>query len=149
MGFQMLNMQRMVFSRFFGLSNGPLNYCGLLMWFFCTGYIVSFCKFQRGRDELFFNQQDQIEYWYQRYKLIFPPALMHQRLSAHYIEINQIFFVEMLKRYLVAKREILEERDNYSQEEQRTRYALNPNYIFEPLKNETPAIKVLRDGHYF
>ena len=66
--------------------------------------------------------------------MMFPPSFLHNRLSAHYIEINNIFFNEMLRKYIVARKEILAERDESSQEEQWTKYITNPNYIYEPLK---------------
>ena len=55
----------------------------------------------------------------------------------------------MLKKYVVARKEILDERDTYSAEEQRTKYILNPNYIYEPFKADTDAIKRLRHEGYF
>jgi len=56
----------------------------------------------------------------------------------------------MLKKYIVARKEILNERDAASEEEQRTRYATNSNYIFEPLKVDTTTIRRLRDdGHFW
>ena len=79
--------------------------------------------------------------------MMFPPSFLHNRLSAHYIEINNIFFNEMLRKYIVARKEILAERDESSQEEQWTKYITNPNYIYEPLKSDTDVIKRLRaDG---
>ena len=81
--------------------------------------------------------------------MMFPPSFLHNRVSAHYIEINNIFFTEMLKKYIVARKEILNERDAASEEEQRTRYATNSNYIFEPLKVDTTTIRRLRDDGHF
>lgn len=34
--YQMIAVQRPVFSRFIGLQNAPLNYSGLFVWFFAT-----------------------------------------------------------------------------------------------------------------
>ena len=51
----------------------------------------------------------------------------------------------MLKKYIAARKEILAERDLYSLEDHRTKYVTNPNYVYEPLKNDSPAIKRLRD----
>ena len=81
--------------------------------------------------------------------MMFPPSFLHNRLSAHYIEINNIFFCEMVKKYIEARKEILAERDGHSLEEQWTRYATNPNYVFEGLRNDTNAIKRLRDDGQF
>ena len=79
--------------------------------------------------------------------MMFPPSFLHNRLSAHYIEINNIFFNEMLKKYIVARKEILAERDECSLEEQWTRHITNPNYIYESLTKDTDTIKRLRgDG---
>jgi len=69
--------------------------------------------------------------------MMFPPNFLHNRISAHYIEINNIFFNEMIKKYIRARKEILAERDRCTEEEQRTRYVTNPNYVFEPLKQDT------------
>lgn len=90
---------RPVLSRFLGVSNGPLNYSGLLIYFFFTGCVIAKFRFIRVRDNLTFNAQDNPEFWFGRYNLMFPPSFLHNRLSAHYIEINHIFSIEMLKRY--------------------------------------------------
>ena len=37
--------------------------------------------------------------------MMFPPNFLHNRLSAHYIEINSIFFYEMLRKYIAARKE--------------------------------------------
>ena len=83
--------------------------------------------------------------------MMFPPSFLHNRISAHFIEINNIYFTEMLKKYIVARKEILEERDTYSLEEKMTMYKLNPNYIYEGFKDDkdTDQIKRLRsDGKF-
>ena len=80
---------------------------------------------------------------------MFPPNFLHNRLSAHFIEINNIFFCEMLKKYITARKDILVERDGCSLEDHRTKYVTNPNYVYEPLRNDTPAIKRLRDDGQF
>ena len=92
-------VQRPVLTRFIGASNGPLNYTGLWLWFALTCYMVGTFRFIRMRDFVVFNIQDNPEFWYARYNLMFPPAFLHQRISAHYIEINHIFMIEMLKKY--------------------------------------------------
>ena len=43
--------------------------------------------------------------------MMFPPNFLHNRISTHYIEINHIFAVEMIKKYQVARKEIIAERD--------------------------------------
>merc|ERR1719263_987040 len=138
---------RPVGSRFLGLGNGPLNYSGLFCYFWATGMILGRCRFDKARDQYRFNSQDGVEFWFDRYNMMFPPSFLHNRLSAHYIEINNIFFNEMLKKYIVARKEILAERDECSLEEQWTRHVTNPNYIYEPLSKDTDVIKRLRgDG---
>merc|ERR1711990_1226762 len=128
-----LAAMRPVASRFMGIGNGPLNYTGIGVYIFATGCIMANWRFIRSRDVLKFNYQDQPEFWYDRYNMMFPPNFLHNRLSAHYIEINHIFAVEMLKRYIPARKEIIKERDGCTQEERLTRYALNPNYVYEPM----------------
>ena len=73
--------------------------------------------------------------------MMFPPSFLHNRLSAHYIEINHIFAVEMLKKYVPARKEILKERDACTQEERLTRYVLNPNYVYEPMGEDCDDFK--------
>ena len=46
--------------------------------------------------------------------MMFPPAFLHNRMSAHYLEITHIYAVEMFKRYQVARKEILDEREKHS-----------------------------------
>ena len=81
--------------------------------------------------------------------MMFPPSFLHNRISAHYIEINNIFFCEMMKKYITARKEILAERDTYSDEEKRTKYISNGCYVYEAFKNDTDVIKRLRaDGSF-
>jgi hypothetical protein len=80
---------------------------------------------------------------------MFPPSFLHNRLSAHYIEINNIYFTEMIKKYVVARKEILADRDEHSQEAHWTKYATNKNYVYEALRNDTPAIRRLRADNEF
>lgn len=94
-----LAIMRPVFSRFVGVANGPLNYSGLFLYFFLTALIFARFRFIRVRDTLYFNTQDNPEFWYARYNMMFPPSFLHNRISAHYIEINHIFAIEMMKKY--------------------------------------------------
>ena len=96
-----------------------------------------------------FNRQDNPEFWFSRYNMMFPPSFLHNRISAHYIEINHIFSTEMLKKYQVARREILAERDTLSDEVKRTRYATNPNYVYEPLGRDDDRIQRAKDDGIF
>ena len=147
--FRVYGVMRPVGSRFFGLGNGPLNYGALYCYAFATGMIFARCRFSKSRDQYMFNSQDGAEFWFDRYNMMFPPSFLHNRLSAHYIEINNIFFCEMMKKYIVARKEILSERDRCTPEEQRSRYASNTNYVYEAFKKDTPAILRLRaDGEF-
>ena len=146
--YHILGNMRPVLSRLvIGAGQGPLNYSALFMWFWLTFLIVSRFRFIRSRDILQFNHQDNPEFWYQRYNMMFPPNFLHNRISAHYIEINHIFAIEMMKRYQVARKEILSERERQSDEVKRTKYITNPNYVFEPLGADDDKIKRLKaDG---
>jgi len=139
-GSQAINQRRIVLSRLSNVTTGPLNYSAIFSYFFATLYILNGFRFIRERDVMKFNQQDQPEFWYARYNMMFPPNFLHNRLSAHYIEINHIFAVEMFKRYQGARKEILCERDAVTPEERATRYACNPNYVFEPLGRDADAM---------
>jgi hypothetical protein len=143
-----LGIMRPTLSRLvIGAAQGPLNYSALFMWFWLTFLIVSRFRFIRARDVLHFNHQDNPEFWYQRYNMMFPPNFLHNRISAHYIEINHIFAIEMMKRYQVARREILAERDRQSDEVKRSKYITNGNYIFEALGEDDDKLKrVKADG---
>ena len=142
--FQVMGAMRPVGSRFFGLSNGPLNYPALMVYCFTTAFIFARCRFSKSREQYTFNAQDGVEFWFDRYNMMFPPSFLHNRLSAHYIEINNIFFTEMLRRYLTVRKEILAERDLCSQAEHHTKHITNPNYIYEPFNGDTDEIKRLR-----
>ena len=139
--YQVLAQQRAVFSRFGGLHNAPLNYSGMFVWFVATNAIFSRFRFSRSRDVMNFNTQDQPEFWYARYGMMFPPSFLHNRLSAHYIEINHIFFIEMMKKYIGVRKEVLEERAACTPEERLTRYAMNPNYVYEPMGPDDDRVK--------
>ena len=147
--FSVYTRMRPVGSRFLGAGNGPLNYTALLCYFWASGMILSRCRFEKARDQYMFNTQDGVEFWFDRYNMMFPPSFLHNRLSAHYIEINNIYFTEMIKKYVGARREILAERDEHTQEVQWTKYATNKNYVFEGLRNDTPAIRRLRADNEF
>ena len=132
-----------------GASQGPLNYSALFMWFWLTFLIVSRFRFIRSRDVLQFNHQDNPEFWYQRYNMMFPPNFLHNRISAHYIEINHIFAIEMMKRYQVARKEVLADRERQSDEAKHTRYISNKGYVYEPLGPDDDKIKRLKDDGLF
>ena len=144
--YQTIAMQRAVFSRFVGLQNAPLNYSGLFVWVFTTNMIFGRFRFIRSRDVLNFNYQDKPEFWYARYGMMFPPNFLQQRMSAHYIEINHIFCVEMMKKYVGARKEIIDEREACTPEERLTRYALNPNYVFEGMGPDSERLRRIKDA---
>lgn len=148
--YQLNGMMRPVLSRLVvGVSNGPLNYSGLFMWFWITFVILARFRFQRARDLSVFNAQDNPEFWFARYNMMFPPSFLHNRISAHYIEINHIFNIEMLKRYQVARKEILAERERHSDFDKRTKYILNSNYVYEPLGPDDDKLKRAKDDGSF
>ena len=147
--FRVYGVMRPIGSRFFGAGNGPLNYSGLYVYIWCTGMVFARCRFSKSRDQYTFNSQDGAEFWFDRYNMMFPPSFLHNRLSAHYIEINNIFFCEMMKKYIVARKELLADRDLCTPEEQRTKYLTNPTYVYEAFKADTPDIKRLRDDGQF
>jgi len=148
--YQSLGMMRPVLSRFAGVTNGPLNYSGIFVYMACTMLIIGRFRFIRARDILYFNQQDNPEFWYARYNMMFPPNFLHNRISAHYIEINHIFAIEMMKKYQGARREILKERDTHSDEVKRTKYASNPNYVYEPFgSKDDDKIQRMKDAKLF
>ena len=132
---------RPIFSRYVGVTQGPLNFTGLMMWFIMTGAILNRIRFHRSRDIIQFNQEDGAEYWYKALGILFPPSYLNNKISAHYIEINQIYSTEMFKKYRKARQEILEEREELSDKEKRTRYILNPNYVYEPLGKDTSEVR--------
>ena len=104
----------------------------------------------RSRDIYFFNAQDNPEFWFQRYNMMFPPNFLHNRLSAHYIEINHIFGIEMMKKYQIARQNVLAERDMHSDEVKRTKYATNANYVYEPFgSRDADAIQRMKDQKTF
>ncbi len=68
--------------------------------------------------------------------MMFPPNFLHNRISAHYIEINHIFSIEMMKKYMVVRKEVIDERELHSEEVRRTKFATNGNYVYEPFGSE-------------
>ena len=141
--YQMGSSLRPIFSRFIGMTYGPLNYTGLMLWFVMTISLMNRFKFNRARDVIQFNSQDNPEFWFRAFNMMFPPNYLNNKISAHYIEINSIYSFEMFKRYRTARNEILEERAISSDKEKRTRYITNANYVYEPLGDDTTAVKKL------
>ncbi len=81
--------------------------------------------------------------------MMFPPNFLHNRISAHYIEINHIFAIEMMKRYQVARKEILNDRERQTPEVRLTKYITNPNYVYEALGQDDDKMKRLKDDGLF
>ena len=148
-GYQVMAMMRTPLSRFCSVAPGALNYSALYVYFFASMMIISRFRFIRARDVMFFNYQDSPEFWFSRYNMMFPPNFLHNRISAHYIEINHIFAVEMIKKYQGARREILADRDQCTDAERRTRYITNSNYICEPLGRDDDRIQRMKDEGTF
>ena len=132
---------RPIFSRLIGASTGPLNFSGLMLWMLMTGALVSRLRLSRGRDIFNFDYHDRPEFYYKTFGMLFPPNYLNNKMSAHYIEINHIYSTEMFKRYLIAKQDILDERDQCSEKEKKTRYITNPNYVYEPLGKDTNTVQ--------
>ena len=149
MVYHTLGVMRPVFSRFIGVQQGPLNYTGLWLWISLTVLILNRFRFIRIRDTLMLNQQDNPEFWFARYNMMFPPSFLHNRLSAHYIEINHIFAVEMMKKYMKARKEILAEREHSGMDEKMTRYITNASYVFEGFPKDADNVKRLKDENKF
>ena len=142
-GLQYLASKRPVATRLFGLGHGPINYPAIILYAWFTMFVISRTQIDGVRDIRRFNAQDNPNYFKSKYEIAIPSNFLHHRLSAHYIEISNIYFVEMLKRYIPVRLEILAERDTQSQETQLTKYASNPNYIYESFV-DTPVIAGLR-----
>ena len=143
------SVMRPIFSRFLTAQQGPLNYSGLLTYVFFTIMIWSRFRFIRGRDFVATNQQDNPEFWFARYEMMFPPNFLHNRVSAHYIEINHIFAFEMIRKYQIARKQVLAERELASDKEKRTRYITNANYVYEPLKADAVGMTSLKETGNF
>lgn len=150
-GYQALSMMRTPFSRFLTGSHAsaPLNYSAIFTFFFVSNLILARFRFIRPRDIYEFNRQDNPEFWFARYNMMFPPSFLHNRISAHYIEINHIFAVEMIKKYQGTRREIIADRDAQGDEVRRTKYATNPNYVYEPLGPDDDKIQRAKDDGVF
>ena len=54
-----------------------------------------------------------------------------------------------MKRYQVARKEIITERDRHTDEVKRTKYITNSNYVFEALGADDDKIKRLKDDGLF
>jgi len=104
-----------------------------------VGYLTVLIGFIRvvymsplGRGEL---EPDSLSYLTKRAggRIGLPLNSMNQRQSAHFIEINQIYQAEMVKRYCRAKARILEERNKLTDKEKKMKYAV-PSYKYIAMK---------------
>ncbi len=145
MSYGLIGSIRPVFSRYIGVTHGPLNYTGLMMWFLMSGAILNRLRLHRSRDVFTFNNEDGAEFWYKAMEMLFPPSYLNNKISAHYIEINQIYTTEMFKRYRKAREEILAERETLSDKEKRTRFITNSNYVYEPLGQDTSVTRSINN----
>ena len=84
------------------------------MYFFGTIAIMGRISWDRPKDSFYMNAQDKPEFWFTRYDMMFPPSYLHNRMSAHYIEISHIYAIEMMRKYQIARKEILDEREKCS-----------------------------------
>lgn len=80
---------------------------------------------------------------------MFPPSFLHNRISAHYIEINHIFAIEMMKRYQGARKEVLADRERQTDEVKHTKYITNVNYVYEALGADDDKLRRLKDDGLF
>jgi hypothetical protein len=118
--YQILAMQKGVASRFIGVQSAGLNYAGIYTYVFIFLCIQGRFRMIRHRDVLEFNRQDNPEFWFGRYNMMFPPSFLHNRISAHYIEINHIFAVEMMKKYQKVRKDVILERETHGDFVKRT-----------------------------
>lgn len=80
--------------------------------------------------ELYFNPQDKPDYYMQLFRIMFPPSFLNNRVSAHYLEINQIVFYEMAKKFRLARQEIANDRRRQTHKVKCTKYITNPHYVY-------------------
>jgi len=84
----------------------------------------------QSRDLL--NEYDNPSYYTHKYRKYVPFNYLNFKTSAHYIEINRIFHLEMIKKFYHVKESFVAERNKFSEKEKRTKYITNKNYVYEP-----------------
>lgn len=110
---------------------------------FLTGYSIAlyviflfykrnFIAPQYTNNDAYLYNYDNPNYFSQKYKKIIPGYVSNYRTSAHYLEINKIFQREMLKHYEKYAASVASEFNDSSEKVQRTKFASNPNYVYEP-----------------
>ena len=62
---------------------------------------------------------------------------------------RQARYDEMMKRYQVARKEIIADRDRQTNEVKYGKYITNSNYVYEPLGKDDDKIKRLKDDGLF
>jgi hypothetical protein len=65
------------------------------------------------------------------YNMYIPFNVNNFKISAHYLEINKIVFQELWKKFQPIKDNIEKEFSHASEKTKRTKYATNPNYVYE------------------
>ena len=134
---------RPITQRLFDYRSGKYNLLSpILIVFMSIGLIGQF-KAKYFHEKLFFNEQDMPQYYKKKYGIDIPPSLLNNRVSAHYIEINQIVTDVMIKKFLEKQEEILAEREKLTDQEKKTKYITNKKYVYEPMKEDPPETKNL------
>ena len=116
-------------TRFAGHQNGPLNYFGIINFCAFASILIQQTGIHNYRHQIF-NNQDKATFYTKMINMSFPPSFLNNRISAHYIEINQIVMYEMSKKWKARKAEIAEERNSLPDHIKKTKYATNPNYVY-------------------
>jgi len=105
-----------------------------------AGFLIAWAWFARkNRIRPLYRYEDYHLYRYdnptnftKKYNMYIPYNVMNYKISAHYIEINRIYVQEMWNRLLNVKNDVVQDYVNSSERVKRTKYALNPNYVYEP-----------------
>ena len=68
-----------------------------------------------------------------------PINALQNRISAHFTEINSMYLHEMSKRFLQKQAEIAENRNSYSDEVKKTKYA-RAGYVYIAPHSKVPVV---------
>lgn len=85
----------------------------------------------------YLHDYDNPNYFAKKYGVIVPGYVSNYRVSAHFLEINKIFQREMLRNYEDFSSEVHNEFKESPEKIKRTKFATNPNYVYEPFGWET------------
>ena len=138
--YQFMSMNRPYMSRFLRDGYGHMPILQAISGITIYAMMFSWLGINEGKRFVWLYEQDCPRYWYEKYSHRFPTNLLHNRVSAHYLEIRKIFQIEMFKKYYVIRKQIILERESASQEERLTKYALNPNYVYQPMGEDDPRL---------